>query len=317
MEAEHVEGDDFVYEVLIIGGGPGGLAAAVYSSRAGRKTLIVERELPGGLVATTDAIENYPGFPETTGIELAEHFREHAQRFGAEIIMDNIEEVTLGRDGIHLARGTSGEYRGKALVVATGSAPRALGVPGEAEFRGRGVSYCATCDAAFFRDRVVACVGGGDSAVQEALFLARLVEKVYIIHRRDELRAVEVLRRRVEATENVEVVWDSVVEEIKGDATVESLGLRNVRTGETSDLPVAGVFIYIGYDPATGFLGEQLPLDTDGSILANEDTTTEVPGVFAVGDVRSKIQRQIATAVGDGATVGKAIELYLESLETE
>ncbi len=304
-----------MYDVVIVGAGPGGLATAIYAGRAGLDTVVIEREVPGGLVATTDAIENYPGIPGITGAELAEAFREHATRFGAEIVMDQIESVSVEEDGARVAVGTQAEYGGRALVIATGSAPRSLGVPGEEEFRGRGVSYCATCDGAFFRDREVACVGGGDSAVQEALYLSRVASKVHIIHRRDELRAVDILKNRVEATENVDVVWNSVVEEIEGDAAVENLRLRNVVDDSESRLPVSGVFIYVGTDPATGFLNGLLPLDSQGYVLASEDTTTEVPGVFAVGDVRQKAQKQIATAVGDGAAAGKAIEEYLESIE--
>ncbi|MFP4200399.1 MAG: thioredoxin-disulfide reductase [Clostridia bacterium] len=304
-----------MYDVVIVGAGPGGLATAIYTGRAGLDTVVIEREVPGGLVATTDAIENYPGIPGITGAELAEAFREHATRYGAQIVMDQIGSVAADDDGTRVAVGTQGEYRGRALVIATGSAPRSLGVPGEEEFRGRGVSYCATCDGAFFRGREVACVGGGDSAVQEALYLSRLASRVHIIHRRDELRAVDILKDRVENSENVDVVWNSVVEAIEGDALVENLKLRNVVDDRISRLPVAGVFIYVGTDPATAFLNDVVSLDSDGYILASEDTTTDVPGIFAVGDVRKKAQKQIATAVGDGATAGKAIEEYLESLE--
>ena len=303
-----------MYDVVIVGAGPGGLATAIYTGRAGLKTVLIEREVPGGLVATTDAIENYPGIPTISGAELAESFREHALRFGAELVMDQIQGVSVEGDGSKVARGVSGEYRGRVLVIASGSSPRKLGVPGEDEFRGRGVSYCATCDGAFFRDREVACVGGGDSAVQEALYLSRIASKVYIIHRRDELRAVDVLKHRVEAAENVEVIWNSVVEEIEGDTLLEALKLRNVVDDHVSRLPVSGVFMYVGTDPATSFLGDLLPLDSAGYIVAAGDTTTDVPGVFAVGDVRQKAQKQIATAVGDGASAGKAIDQYLESL---
>ncbi len=309
------KGDGCVYDVIIIGAGPGGLATAIYAGRAGRRTLVIEREVPGGLVATTDAIENYPGFPEITGAELAEAFREHALRFGAEIVMDDIQSISAEADGTRVAVGADDTYRAKALVIASGSAPRPLGVPGEDTLRGRGVSYCATCDGAFFRDREVACVGGGDSAVQEALFLTRFASKVHIIHRRDALRAVEVLQRRVRDHDRVEVVWDSVVESIEGESAVEALMLKNVQSGDISRLPVSGVFVYIGNDPATGFVGDVLPLDEEGYILAEEDGTTPVPGIFAVGDVRQKGQKQIATAVGDGAATGRSLELYFDSLE--
>ena len=303
-------------DVVIIGAGPGGLTTALYASRAGRSTLVIEKEVPGGLVATTDEIENWPGILRISGAELAENFRQHAEAFGAEIVMDQIETLDVSATPKR-AVGMSETYEGKALVIASGSAPQQLGVPGEAEFRGRGVSYCATCDGAFFRDSDIVCVGGGDAAVQEALYLTRFARKVYLVHRRDELRAVDVLQRRVAASDQIETVWNSVVESIEGEQMVTGVNLRNVKTDTQSFLPVQGVFVYVGLKPATQFVEGQVSLDAHGYIITDDQMATDAPGVFAVGDVRPRIQRQIATAAGDGATAGMAIEHYLDGLEIQ
>lgn len=303
-----------MYDVVIIGGGPGGLTTAIYTSRAGRDTVLVEKEMPGGLMASTNEVENYPGLPDVTGAELAQRFRRHAEQFGSQVIMDEIESLQLSGEDL-VAIGTAGEYPGRVLVISTGSAPRVLGVPGENRLRGRGVSYCATCDGAFFRDREIACVGGGDAAVQEALYLTRFASRVYLIHRRDELRAVRALQDRLFAEDKIEVLWNTVVEEIFGDNVVEGLRLRDIGTDERSELPLAGVFVYVGHSPATDFASEWVRLDHDGYVMTDDHLRTNVPGVFAVGDVRHRIQRQIATAVGDGATAAMAIEHYLAGLE--
>lgn len=298
------------YDVIIIGAGPGGLATAIYTGRAGRNTALIERGIPGGLIATTDRVENYPGITDISGAELADRFKEHAEKFGAEIIRDEVTSVKVS-GAQKVARSVRDEYRAPVLVVASGSAPRSLEVSGEDRLRGRGVSYCATCDGAFFRDRPVACVGGGDAAVQEAVYLTRFASEVYLIHRRDELRAVRELQRRAEKNDGLQVIWNSVVREIQGEERVENLLLCNVRSGEESTLSVDGVFIYIGSKPATGFLDQKVKLTEEGYIPTDDHMRTDVPGVFAVGDVRERIQRQISTAVGDGATAAMAIEEYL------
>ena len=297
-------------EVLIVGAGPAGLTTAIYTGRSGRDTIVLEKEVPGGLVATTDEIENYPGFLNIGGAELSQQFVQHAQQFGAEIISDAAESIREDGDH-HVIVGKKDTYRARAVVIASGSAPRKLNVPGEERLVGSGVSYCATCDGAFFEGREVACVGGGDAAVGEAAYLTRFANRVHLIHRRDQLRAVQAVQERVMNNDNVDFVWNTVVEEIIGDAMVEGLKLRDVKTDETRILPVDGVFIYIGHRPATEFVEGEVDLTEQGEVITDSEMQTSVPGVFAVGDVRPRIQKQIATSVGDGATAGMSIEHYL------
>lgn len=298
--------------LLIIGGGPAGLTSAIYGVRSGIELELIERGVPGGQVFIADKIENYPGFPEPVkGSELSDRMMEQAVRLGVKIVQDRVKGVTLegAKKLVELEGG--GLVSCDALVVATGCNPRKLGVPGENRLWGKGVSYCATCDGNFFRGQRVAVVGGGDSACQEGAMLSHLAGKVYIIHRRDQFRAQEILAQCVLGDPNIEVLWDVVLERIEGKEAVESLVLRNVKTGETSQLEVEGVFIYVGMHPITEFLKGIVELTPEGYIKAGEDTRTSAPGIFGAGDVRIKPARQIATAVGDGANAIRAVEIYL------
>jgi thioredoxin reductase (NADPH) len=303
--------EGMVYDTLIIGGGPGGLTAGLYAARAGLRVVLLEKGLPGGQISTTFRVENYPGFPEGIGgPELGSIIEQQAAHFGVPIVLTEVTGVELGGQ-IKTVRATNGDYRGRTVIVATGANPAALNVPGEERLRGRGVSYCATCDGAFFRGKDVAVVGGGDAAVEEALFLTRLARKVTIVHRRDALRAAKVAQDRAFADPKIEFRWDTVVDEILGQDEVRGLALRNVKTGARSELAVEGVFIYVGMRPNTQFLGGQLALDAEGYIIANEEMETNVPVVFAVGDVRRKRLRQVVTAVADGAIAATAADVYL------
>ena len=301
-----------IYDVLIIGGGPAGLAAGIYAARADLKTALLERAMPGGLAASTDNIENYPGFPEGIGgPELSTQMLTQAQRFGMEIKFSTVESLQKTND-IFTVVTDDGEIKAKAVIIATGAKPRMPGYRGEHEFHGRGVSYCATCDGAFFRDKVVAVVGGGDSAVEEAIFLTKFARKVYIIHRRGELRATKYVQQKAMENGKIEFVWHSVVEEIKGDATVTEVDVKDVRTGDIKSLAVGGVFIYIGHDPSVELVKELVQLDDKGYIITDDDLQTSTPGLFAAGDVRRKLLRQVVTAVADGAVAAVAAEKYLE-----
>ncbi|BCV23104.1 thioredoxin-disulfide reductase [Moorella sp. Hama-1] len=304
-----------VYDLMIIGGGPAGLTAALYGARGGLNTILLEMGAPGGQAGQTDRIENYPGFPEgISGIDLAMKFAEQAQHFGARVEMTTVRQVDFsGKEKKAIT--SNGEYAARAAIIASGAHPRPLGVPGEAEFRGRGVSYCATCDGAFFRDKKVAVVGGGDSAVEEAMFLTRFASQVTIIHRRDALRATRVIQDRARDNPKISFEWNTVVTAVRGKDKVTSLALKDVKSGATREEPFDGVFIFIGLEPNTGFLGNALTLDQGGYIVTREDLATSVPGVFAAGDVRAKNFRQVSTAVGDGAVAAMAAERYLAGLD--
>lgn len=302
-----------VYDVIIIGGGPAGLTAGIYCARARFRTLMIEKLVPGGQVMTAFMIENYPGFPDgIQGPELMEKFAEQAKRFGLETESGSVERITVEGDikVVHLGDRI---LKCRAVIIATGAAPVKLNVPGEGLYTGRGVSYCATCDGAFFRNMEVAVIGGGNSALSEAFFLTRFARRVYIIHRRDKLRADAIVQEEASANPKISFILDTVVDSIDGDESgMNRLRLRNARSGETSELAAHGVFIYVGMHPNTEFLKGFIELTPDGYIVADEEGQTSVPGVFAAGDVRKKQLRQIATAVGDGAAVSFTVERYLK-----
>ena len=300
------------YEVIIIGGGPGGLTAGLYTSRAGLNTLLIENALPGGQMITTEMIENYPGFPEgINGEELSHLIEEQAKRFGLNMVNQEVLEVLLEGDQ-KIVRTHESKYSSELLIIASGTEYRRLGVPGEETFVGKGVSFCATCDGAFFKDSSIVVVGGGDSALTEAIFLTKFAKEVTIIHRRDALRATKIYQDRALANPKIKFLWNSVVQEIKGDKSVQSILVKNVKTGEVTEHETEGIFLFVGLSPRTQFLKNLVQMDKEGYILTNENCETSVRGIFAAGDCRKKLLRQIATAVGDGATAAFAAEKYLE-----
>lgn len=303
-------------DLIIIGGGPAGLTAGIYAGRAKLDVLLLERGMPGGLAATTEVIENYPGFPGgIAGPELMGQMLAQAQRFGLEVKSAAVEKVRCV-DGEFVILAEEETFRSRAVILATGAEPQLLQVPGEERLRGRGVSYCATCDGAFFRDKTVAVVGGGDAAVEEAVFLTRFANKVLLIHRRGELRATKVVQDKAKRNPRIEFVWHSIVEEILGADAVEGVRVRDVRTGETRVLDVAGVFIYVGQKPASHLVEELAELDSRGYVLTDEQMQTRCPGLFAAGDVRKKLLRQVVTAVADGAIAAVAAEKYVEEVKS-
>jgi thioredoxin reductase (NADPH) len=303
------------YDLVIIGGGPAGLAAGLYAARARLKVILVEKIVPGGQILISDWIENYPGFPEgLSGLDLAQRFSEQAQKFGLQIENNAVVSVDLS-DPVKTIVLNDRTVTTHTIIVATGASPKKLGVPGEETFYGRGVSSCATCDAPFFKDRIVAAVGGGDTAVKESLFLTKFVEKVYLIHRRDQLRAEMILQEQALANEKIEIIWDSVLTGIGGLTNVENITVQNVKTKEEKTLSVDGCFIWVGEIPNTKFLADGVKLDEKGFIEANLNMETSVHGVFAAGDVRNTPLRQIATAVGDGAVAAFSAGHYIENLK--
>lgn len=303
------------YDVVILGSGSAGLTAGIYCARARMSTLVLAGTTLGGWVALTDKVENYPGFPEPIeGPELAKRMQQQAERFGAEIELDEATAVDFSEHPFQITA-YGGEYEAKTVIVATGASPRPLGVPGEEKFTGRGVSYCATCDGFFYRGQEVAVVGGGNSAVEEGLFLTRFADKLYLIHRRDRLRADKIMQERAFDNDKVEIVWDTIVTEILGDQTVTGLNLRNVKTQQERILPVAGVFIYIGTVPNSELFEGQLELNEWGNVVTDQRQRTSVPGVFAAGDVQEPYLLQIATAVGSAARAAVEAEKFVAELE--
>lgn len=304
-----------IYDVIIIGSGPAGLTASIYAKRAQLKSLVIEKAaFSGGQVINTYEVDNYPGTPGISGFDLSSKFREHSDKLGAEFITDEVSKLELDGEIKVLTLSDGKEYRAKAVIIATGGEARRLGVKGEEELAGAGVSYCATCDGAFFKDKVTAVIGGGDTAVEEAIFLSRICKKVYLIHRRDELRANKGISNKILETDNVTILWDTVVEGIKGDGRVESLDLKNVKSGENTEVELEGVFIAVGYLPNSEAFKDVVDLDQNGYIVADETCQTSVPGIFAAGDIRTKELRQIVTAASDGANAITGVEKYLNNL---
>ncbi len=304
------------YDIVIVGGGPGGITAGLYGSRANLKTVMIEKYMPGGQIANTEEVEDYPGFEHISGAELAMKMTDHAKKFGLEVLSDEIVEIRSDGDYKKVAVGASGiEYIGKAMVVCTGGSPVFLNVPGEKELTGKGVSYCAICDGAFFKNQVIAVIGGGDAAVEEAMFLTKFGSKVILIHRRDELRAQKIIQERAFKNDKMEFVWDTVVESINGDAKVSSLTLKNVKTGKTSDLDVGACFVFIGFHPNTQFLPKEIDKTSDGYIKTDYRMETTIPGIYVCGDIREQLVRQITNAVGDGTTAAMAAVYRIEEME--
>ena len=300
-----------IYDMIIIGSGPAGLAAAVYGQRAKLDLIVIEKQMiSGGQIINTLEVDNYPGLPGIGGFELGQKFREHAEKLGTAFVTDEVKEVRINEDGTRTVVGAEADYTAKTVVIASGAEHSLLGVPGEKELTGSGVSYCATCDGNFYRNKVTAVVGGGDVALGDALYLARLCRKVYLIHRRDSFRGAKVLEDKVRAAENIELVLDSTVEEIRGEGQLKSILVKNKKSGAESELAIDGLFIAVGIVPESKSF-PFLKTDERGYVLADETCETNVPGVYAAGDVRKKQLRQVITAVADGANAVESAVRYL------
>ncbi len=305
--------DERTFDVIIVGGGPAGLCAAMYAGRGMLNAVLLERGLPGGELLNTELIEDYPGFESILGRELAEKMAAHAVKFGARIVQDTVDAIERQSDGrFHVTTAMGHTYIAPAVILTAGGTPNKLGIPGELEYAGRGVSYCAVCDGAFFRGHTIAVVGGGDAAVEEAEYLTRYAARVYLIHRRDELRASKILQERLFANEKIQVIWNSVVTEaVGGPGGLEELVLEDTVTGAESRLPVTGLFIFIGFTPNSGLVKGHVEHDPAGYLLTDSRMMTSIPGLFAAGDLRVQLTRQITTAVGDATTAAIAVEKYL------
>lgn len=303
-----------IYDVIIIGSGPAGLAAAIYAQRSELTNIVIEKTgFSGGQIINTYEVDNYPGTPGISGFDLSAKFRDHCDRLNTNFITGEVVDFKLDKDIKAVTLDDGSQYQSKTVVIAAGGTPRHLNVPGEKEFSGLGVSYCATCDGAFYKGKAVAVVGGGDVAVEDALFLSRICERVYVIHRRDEFRALKSSANKLLAMNNVTVLWDSVVERINATETVESLDVKNAKTGEASNIEVAGAFIAVGYVPSSQVYKDVVATDGQGYIIAGENCQTNVPGIFAAGDIRTKDLRQIITAASDGANAITGVERYLNN----
>ncbi len=312
----NVEERPAVENVIILGSGPAGWSAAIYTARANLRPLVITGNELGGQVATTTAVENYPGFPEgIQGPELNERFQQQAEKFGAAVEIDYVTEVGVDGPPFTVLTGSGKRYLANSLIVATGASPRKVGVPGETRLTGRGVSYCGTCDGFFFRGKEIVVVGGGDSAAEEALFLTKFATKVTIIHRRDQFRANPIAQRRLKANPKIDVIWNSVVTSINGESKVESVTLRNVVTGETSEFRTDGIFIYIGHLPNSQIFDGKLAMDDHGYLITDRLARTSVPGIFAGGEIQDSRFRQVATSVGQGVAAALEVQKWLEELE--
>jgi len=300
-----------IWDVLIVGGGPAGLTAGLYAARANLRALLIERLLPGGELLNTDLIEDYPGFISTTGRELAELMEQHARKFGLVIEQGTVERISRDDGGFFTRTEEGPTFHSKMVILTAGGTPRKLEVPGEEELAGRGVSYCAVCDGPLFRDKEVAVIGGGDSAFQEGLYLTRHASKVHIVHRRDEFRAQPILQDKARENEKIDFITSAVVDEIGGTQNVEWTKLRNVKDGTLRTVPLEGVFVFIGFTPNVGFFDEHLDHDEQGFLITNDRMETRVPGLYAAGDVRTQLARQITTAVGDATTAAIAAEQWI------
>jgi thioredoxin reductase (NADPH) len=310
-------GQTFTYDVIIVGAGPAGMTAAMYTGRSMLKTALLERGASGGELLNTETIEDYPGFEHIEGWELAQKFESHAKKFGAEFLQESVVTLRKLDDGTFQAETESGNfYHAPTAIVTSGGTPIKLGIPGEVEYAGKGVSYCAICDGAFFKGHTIAVVGGGDAAVEESDFLTRYAEKVYLVHRRDELRASKILQRRLFENPKIEVIWDSVVERVEADeqGLVNNLKLRNTKTQAESDLAVTAMFVFIGFRPNTGIIEGHVEHDSMGYLVTDMNMETSIKGLFAAGDVRVQLTRQVTTAAGDGTTAAIAAEKYLTAL---
>ena len=310
-------GDERRHELVIVGAGPAGLTAGLYAKRSQLDAVLLERGVPGGQLLNTDLIDDYPGMPNVGGPELAEAMTRHATKFGLQIDAAPVSGIKKLEDGdFRIATERGVVYRAQAVILTAGGTPTKLSIPGEDKYAGKGVSYCAICDGAFFKGETIAVVGGGDAATEEADFLTRYVEKLYLIHRRDELRAQKILQKRVFDNPKIEIIWNTVIEEVEGDATgMKKLHLLNTVSHERSLLDATGLFVFIGFRPNTGLLEDHAEHDSGGYLITDRDMRTSIPGLFVAGDVRAQLTRQITTAVGDATTATIAAEKYLTELK--
>lgn len=306
------------YDIIVVGAGPAGLCAALYAGRSMLKTGLVERGAPGGELLNTELVEDYIGFESIKGYALAETMAKHALKFGAEMITDTVLAVEKRGDGAFNVTTESGEtYEAPAVIFTAGGTPTKLGIPGEAEYAGKGVSYCAICDGHFFRGEVLAVVGGGDAACEEADFLTRYASRVYLIHRRSEFRASPIIQKKVFENPKIEVIWNTVVDRVEGDGkAVKHLALRHAETSKTSELPVGGIFVFVGFRPNTGIIKGHFDHDAGGYCITDDRMMTSIPGLFAAGDVRAQLTRQVTTAVGDATTAAVAAAKYIGELKS-